>query len=73
MEATWQPPKFQSVHLYCQLRLFSVPLFHWKVLEHSKVVFEATVRQYNFASILSVLGRFVKVSDFKVRLIHTFL
>lgn len=31
---------------------------------NTKVVFEATMRQYNFASILSVLGRFVKVSDF---------
>lgn len=31
---------------------------------NTKVVFEATVRQYNFASILSVLGRFVKVSDY---------
>lgn len=40
---------------------------------NTKVVFEATVRQYNFASILSVLGKFVKVSDFKVRLIHIFM
>lgn len=35
-------------------------LFIGKFL-NTKVVFEATVRQYNFASILSVLGKFVKV------------
>lgn len=39
-------------------RVFSVPLFIGKFL-NTKVVFEATVRQYNFASILSVLGKFV--------------
>lgn len=34
-------------------------LFTGKFL-NTKVVFETTVRQYNFASILSVLGKFVK-------------
>lgn len=37
-------------------RLFWVPLFIGRFL----VVFEATVKQYNFASILSVLGKFLK-------------
>lgn len=36
-----------------------MPLFIGKFL-NTKVVFEATVRQYTFASILSVLGKFVK-------------
>lgn len=40
-------------------RLFSVPLFIGKFL-NTKVVFKATVKQYNFASILSVLGKFAK-------------
>lgn len=40
-------------------RLFSVPLFIGKFL-NTKVIFEATVRQCNFASILSLLGKFVK-------------
>lgn len=49
-------------------RLSSVPLFIGRFL-NTKVVFEATGRQCNFASILSVLGKFVK-SNFRVRLIH---
>lgn len=50
-------------------RVFSVPLFIGKFL-NTKVVFEATVRQYKFASILSVLGEFVNCRILGFRLIH---